>query len=143
MINFSVDQTGIPVSSRLSPERLQTLEHVVNKHLPTDVSGQVNVGFVTDEEIRRLNRMYRNKDTVTDVLSFSYLEDAGMHASALGDVVISYEQAVRQAEAGDVELEVVDLLVHGILHVFGYDHETPEDAERMFPLQDRIVNEIL
>ncbi len=61
----------------------------------------------------------------------------------LGDVLISYPQAVRQAEEGDVELEIADLFVHGVLHILGYDHEVAEDADVMFPLQDKLVAEIL
>jgi probable rRNA maturation factor len=58
-------------------------------------------------------------------------------------VLISYPQAERQAEDGDIELELADLLVHGILHLMGHDHERAEDADKMFPLQDAIVAEIL
>jgi len=109
---------------------------------PNAPSGEMGLAFVYDEEIQRLNRMYRNKDAVTDVLSWSYFEeDPG--SETLGDIVISYDQAKRQSNDGDVELEVVDLIVHGMLHVLGYDHELPEEAGEMFPLQDKIVAEIL
>ena len=84
--------------------------------------------------------MYRTKDAITDVLSFPS-GDAPIFGE-LGDVLICFPQAERQAQ-GDVQLELMDLLVHGILHVLGYDHEIPADAEVMFLLQDIIVHEVL
>ncbi len=136
MITFDVEQDLVPEKDQLALDRLLKVAHAFEKHLPKKVTGVVTVSFVNDTEIKRLNRMYREKDKVTDVLSFpsSDAEFSGY----LGDVIISYDQAVRQAE-GDLELELTDLLVHGILHVLNYDHEVPEDAEIMFPLQDAIV----
>ena len=140
MISFDVNQALVPAAHRLSRARLAKLASAFNKHV-SDQAGQVNLNFISDAEIRRLNRMYRGKDKVTDVLSFG----AGDRevSGQLGDVLISYPQAVRQAEDGDIELELADLLVHGILHLMGHDHEKAEDADRMFPLQDAIVAEIL
>ena len=88
-----------------------------------------------DEEIRRLNRDWRGKDRPTDVLSFPLQEGAFAGVGdALGDVVISLPTARRQAgENGFTLVEEVDrLLVHGILHLVGYDHEvSPREARRM------------
>ncbi|MFA5946222.1 MAG: rRNA maturation RNase YbeY [Patescibacteria group bacterium] len=137
MITFDLAQELIPAKHRFSSARLKKIAHAFEKQLKTAPEGVVSLSAVTDEEIRRLNRMYRQKDKVTDVLSFASPQ-ADM-SGYLGDVVISFEQAVRQAEDGDLELELTDLLVHGILHVLGYDHEQAEDAEVMFPLQDAIV----
>ena len=139
MITFEIEQDLVPKSSRLSGERLAAIAHAVSMREGADC-GTIGVSFVDDTEIQRLNRLYRNKDKVTDVLSFAsdYVEQTGH----LGDVIIDFAQAERQAE-GDIELELTDLLVHGILHVLGYDHEEPTDAERMFPLQDAIVADVL
>ncbi len=136
MITFDVVQSLIPAKSRFSKARLKTIAHAFDEQLPKPPTGVISLSIVKDEEIRRLNRMYREKDKVTDVLSFPSADDLSGY---LGDVVISYDQAVRQAEDGDIELELTDLLVHGILHVLGYDHELAKDAEEMFPLQDAIV----
>lgn len=141
MISFDVYQREVPAAHRFSRARLAKLSKALEKHVPANAVGKVDVSFISDTEIRRLNRMYRGKDKVTDVLSFT-APDRNI-SGQLGDVLISYEQAVRQAEDGDIELELADLLVHGILHLMGYDHERPEDADRMFPLQDAIVAEIL
>ena len=107
----------------------------------SDVEGTIGVSFVDDNEIRRLNRLYRQKDAVTDVLSFA--SDFAEQTRYLGDVVVSFDQAIRQSEAEDIELELVDLIVHGMLHILGYDHEKPDDAAVMFPLQDSLVANVL
>jgi probable rRNA maturation factor len=107
---------------------------------------ELSVSVVGDEEIRVLNRDYRGKDRATDVLSFSQLEGeevAGGDVVHVGDVVISLETAKRQAEAGDwsVEEELDRLLVHGLLHLLGYDHEgSEEDAEVMRAEERRLVS---
>lgn len=139
MISFDVDFGAFTESVPLSEVQLARIVRAFADHLP-GLSGEISVAFVDDAEIQRLNRMYRNLDKVTDVLSFAAGEGAG---GPLGDVIISAPQAIRQAETGDIELEFVDLLVHGVLHIIGHDHETAEDAARMFPLQDGIVAQAL
>jgi probable rRNA maturation factor len=141
MIGFDIYQQEVPATHRLSRARLAKLSKALTEHVPRYADGQVNVSFVSDQEIRRLNRMYRGKDSVTDVLSFGAGDKEV--SGQLGDVLISYPQAVRQAEDGDIELEIADLLVHGILHLMGYDHEQAADADEMFPLQDTIIAKIL
>ena len=98
-------------------------------------AAELSLSLVRDAEIRRLNRDYRGKDRPTDVLSFSLREGEFAEVStALGDVVISLESAARQAaEHGLTLAEETDrLLVHGILHLAGYDHEvSPREEQRM------------
>ena len=141
MITFDLEQSRVPAAHRLTGKRLARLAAALDRRLRTKPQGEVAISFVTDQEIRRLNRMYRAVDKVTDVLSFAAPE--GDLSGQLGDVLIAYDQAVRQAEDDDLELELADLVVHGILHILGYDHERVEDAERMFPLQDALVADIL
>lgn len=90
----------------------------------------VTVAFVSDRMMRELNRMWRHKRGTTDVLSFPAGQDEFEKAegATLGDVVISVEQAARQAEAHGLEFEeeVSQLILHGLLHLCGYDHETDE-----------------
>jgi probable rRNA maturation factor len=94
------------------------------------LSGAVSVLLTGDEEIRRLNREFRHKDKATDVLSFPAAE-IGSRARLAGDLAISVETAAREAEARghSLELELGTLLLHGVLHLAGYDHET--DAGEM------------
>jgi probable rRNA maturation factor len=90
--------------------------------------GEISVLLTTDKDIRRLNRTFRRKDKATDVLSFPAPEAMQGAPRAAGDLAISVETAARQAaEAGHslhAELEV--LLLHGVLHLAGYDHEADE-----------------
>jgi probable rRNA maturation factor len=94
---------------------------------PADGAG-VTVAFVSDRRMRELNRRWRGKRGTTDVLSFPAGQEEFERAegSTLGDVIISVEQAARQAaEHGlDFENEVEQLILHGLLHLCGYDHET-------------------
>lgn len=106
---------------------------------------ELSVALVGDDEMRRLNATYRHKDRTTDVLAFSQRE--GEHADAasalLGDVVISLPVATRQAsERGHpVARELAELLVHGILHLLGYDHErSPADARKMFARARQVMS---
>lgn len=97
---------------------------------------QVSVLLVGDRRIRELNRRWRGADRATDVLAFSQREGAGgaLHPELLGDVVISTAAAARQArEAGHSPAAELDLLlVHGILHLAGYEHEgDPAGARAM------------
>jgi probable rRNA maturation factor len=97
----------------------------------------LSVSIVTDETIRTLNREHRGKDKPTDVLSFPLLEERDERTPEverlLGDVVISADTARRQAEAygAPLQREVERLLVHGLLHVVGHDHERIGDRKRM------------
>jgi len=90
----------------------------------------VTVVFSNDEEIRGLNRVYRGKDKPTDVLSFSAGESFPPGEETLGDIIISIDTAAGQARKRrwSVEKEVRVLLIHGVLHLLGYDHET-DDGE--------------
>ena len=96
---------------------------------------ELSVLLVSDREIRRLNRSYRGLDRPTDVLSFAQREGcAGAPAGLLGDVVISVDTARRQAAARGAPLvqEGERLLIHGVLHLFGYEHErSAAEARRM------------
>lgn len=91
----------------------------------------VNLVVIDDREMRRLNRRYRGKDKPTDVLSFSY--EAGPGDAVVGDVYVSHETLARDARRLRVEAShlAVRIVVHGLLHVMGYDHESDADAARM------------
>ena len=89
------------------------------------------IAFVSDRKMRQLNNEFRGKDSTTDVLSFPFETDEfDVERDYLGDIVISLEQAQKQATENDLDLEteVKQLILHGILHLCGYDHET-DDGE--------------
>lgn len=98
---------------------------------------------VTDEEITELNRSYRGKESPTDVLSFSYYEEESFpgNEDLLGEIVISIDTAKKQAKEHKKTLqqEMQFLFVHGLLHLFGYDHEEEDEKKIMFDLQDEIL----
>ncbi|MBN2044117.1 MAG: rRNA maturation RNase YbeY [Anaerolineales bacterium] len=105
----------------------------------------LSLRITTDEEIQQLNKKYLGKDAPTDVLSFPIsFEDPETGAPYLGDIVISLPTATRQAESSGhaASEEIKLLLVHGILHLLGYDHTTPEDKSQMWALQNQILTQL-
>ena len=121
-----------------------------------DVS--VSINFVSDEEIQRLNREFRNIDKVTDVLSFPNLNkmpneklkkfrklaDFDTNLLFLGDIVISKKVAKKQAREYEHSLkrEVCFLALHGFLHLLGFDHIKEEDENIMTKLQSKVLSEV-
>jgi probable rRNA maturation factor len=98
--------------------------------------GELSLVIVDDAAIAEINRQYLHRPGPTNVISFAMREGqfAGVNPELLGDIVISAETARREAEAAGMPAEqrLVELLVHGVLHLFGYDHETPTaDAAAM------------
>jgi|SRR5690625_1864881 len=107
---------------------------------------EVSIMFVDNKKIQELNFRYRNKDKVTDVLSFAL--DLSNHEQKgiplpLGDIVISIEQAEKQAKEYQHSLkrELGFLTVHGFLHLLGYDHMDFKDEKKMFQRQKDILKE--
>ena len=106
---------------------LQDLSRVVEEAQKKSVT----IAFVSDRKMRELNKDFRAKDKTTDVLSFPFEADEfDPEKDFLGDIVISLEQARRQAAENNLTLdaEIKQLILHGILHLCGYDHETDDGA---------------
>jgi len=125
----------------------KVLEDLIQKAIveeDLDYEGEVSIMFVDDEEIHKLNKMHRDKDMPTDVLSFpqypSLKDDEEVDPYIiLGDVVISTETAMRQAESFGHSLmrEIGFLVVHSMFHLFGYDHDTEEHTKEMREKKNR------
>lgn len=98
-------------------------------------NSELSIAIVLDDEIAALNSEHRGKRSATDVLSFSLLEGehSDQRGKLLGDVVIGIETAARQARAAHraLDAELARLLIHGILHLLGWDHREPAEARRM------------
>ena len=121
----------------------------------TGVSSPVELGLVIagDDTVHELNRSYRNVDSTTDVIAFA-LSERGANAEAfitppddvihLGEVIISYPQAKRQAKEHrhPLEKELALLVAHGVLHLLGYDHELPEQGEKMRAMECKILDAV-
>ena len=101
---------------------------------------EISISFVEDEEIRGLNRDHLGRDRATNVLSFSMREGewSEVNANLLGDVVVSVDRALARSKrvGTDPTDEIAYLLIHGILHLTGYDHEGGADGRRMRKLQE-------
>ena len=103
---------------------------------------EVSLVFTDSETVQKLNRDYRGVDAPTDVLAFNMLPRQGDDFSFvlppdsithLGEIIVSYPQAVEQAkeQGHSVDKELALLIIHGILHLLGYDHEQPEEEAKM------------
>ncbi|UEX91085.1 rRNA maturation RNase YbeY [Staphylococcus ratti] len=108
---------------------------------------ELSVSFVDKAEIQAINRDYRDKDKVTDVISFAFEEDEtvfeGMDMPrVLGDIIICTDVALEQAKQYNhsFERELGFLALHGFLHLLGYDHMTEAEEKEMFKRQEEILN---
>jgi probable rRNA maturation factor len=106
-----------------------------------ETSAELGILFVGDQRMRGFNRLYRGKDRTTDVLAFAMREEPHSSEILLGDVVIAVPTAARQARQGQRSLdeELTALLVHGILHLCGYDHERSEKEARRMHRRERMI----
>ncbi len=128
----------------------RSLEEQASKVLAAEqvaLESELSVFVTDDETIQDLNRRFRDVDEPTDVLSFGMDEGPAVatppdSANQAGEIVISFPTALQQArDAGhDVELELLHLLTHGVLHVLGYDHETPDDARKMHAREELLLD---
>jgi probable rRNA maturation factor len=115
---------------------------------------EVSLVFTDSETVKQLNRDYRGVDEPTDVLAFSMLPQKGADSSfalppdgvtRLGEVIISYPQAVAQAkeQGHSPERELALLVIHGMLHLLGYDHEEPEEESEMREREKELLEKCL
>ena len=113
----------------------------------SQASYSVDILIVDIDNMREINRDTRGIDAPTDVLSFpsgELFEDGCNPFHTLGDIVIAYEKIFSQSSdyGHSLEREAAFLTVHAMLHLFGYDHKNTADEERMFGLQEEILNEM-
>lgn len=106
---------------------------------------EISVMLTDDAHIRDLNRTWRGKDKATNVLSFPAPEPPGSAAAGprhLGDIALAYETLAREADEESKPLahHFAHLVVHGVLHLFGYDHEVEAEAERMEDLEVKALS---
>jgi len=124
--------------------KIKEIIKFVIKEMGKDNS-ELSLVLCNNDYIHFYNKEYRNKDYPTDVLSFVDGERIGK-ITYLGDIIISIDKVKSQSEEYGVsfEEEFSRLLVHGILHLLGYDHETSEEDEKvMMSIQDKLVDEVL
>jgi probable rRNA maturation factor len=108
-------------------------------------SSEMTIVFTGNDQIREMNRKFAGEDKVTDVLSFpDGSTDPDSELRYLGDILIAIPVAREQAKARAIELqnEISLLIVHGTLHLLGYDHANPDDKSVMWDLQNKILKEL-
>ena len=135
----------------IDPHLSEGIENAIAKAIETEGAEgdfEVSVSFVTNEEIRELNRMYRNVDSETDVLSFpmdydEYEEDIE-ELIMLGDIIISTEKIIEQSQefGHSLEREMLYLTVHSVLHLLGYDHMEDNDKEEMRNIEKEVMKKL-
>jgi probable rRNA maturation factor len=146
-INVLIDKQ---FKSKLDVEWLQNVASQVLIAQYTETTVEMGILITSQDKVRQLNRAYRNLDEPTDVLAFYMLPELPAGETApesfatppdgvlhIGEVVISYPQAVAQAleSRHSVEREIAILIIHGVLHLLGYDHNDPE-AERLIKTRE-------
>lgn len=139
----------LQISENISPAlQLPVIERAAIETLSVmsaPESAELTIVLTDDDQIHQLNRDFLAEDGPTDVLAFpaDYI-DPDTDASYLGDVIISYERAVVQAQAGDhaLEHEIELLVVHGILHILGHDHADPQEKVRMWEAQAAVLHRL-
>ncbi|MGC3973257.1 MAG: rRNA maturation RNase YbeY [Nitrospira sp.] len=135
----------VVVGMRLTKRKLHlaSLRRLANRILESinESEAFLSLEIVGDDRMRRLNRTFRHRDKTTDVLAFATREGPGPPSALLGDVVISLPQAIRQARDHQrgIDHELVVLLIHGVLHLCGYDHERSEAEARRMARRERAV----
>ena len=138
-----IDVVNLQRKINIDNSAIRSFTETLSTSVP-DAAGRVfSVAFVNDGRMKQLNELFRGKSTTTDVLSFPYESDEfDPVKDNLGDIVISAEQAAKQAaENGlSLEAEIKQLILHGVLHLCGYDHETDngEMNARELELRDRL-----
>lgn len=140
-----------PFGSAVSAAWVRSIARQVLAAERPDEAVEASVVITDDATVRKLNRRYLDRDEPTDVLSFGLTdaEDPSFplppdEPPQIGEVVIAHPTAVRQAEeeGRGIEDELAHLLVHGILHLLGYDHEDPEDERTMRERESQILAEL-
>lgn len=128
----------------------QAIEEIVSI-IEIDYEIEVSLLITGDEKMRELNNAYRDSDQTTDVLAFAFQEDDGSEfplsyegVSQLGEVIISYPEANRQAmERGhSLSMEMMTLTIHGVLHLLGYDHGDADDEALMKAKENVIMDRL-
>lgn len=131
--------------SKINRQRLNDIAEFSISLATKEDNCSFSLRLTNNQGIRSFNRSFRVIDQATDVLSFPIgFDDPETGAFYLGDIVISLQMAQKQATQSNVTLqaELEMLMVHGILHLCGYDHDTPENYAMMSALQDDILQRV-
>lgn len=139
---FSYELIDIPESLNIPRAGIDAIFLSISHEVPLSQNGLINIAFIDDERMQWLNRVYRGKDSTTDVLSFHYFDDFSQMKSddVAGEIVLSHEKIISQAHmhAHTPEKETQILVLHGLLHILGFDHETDDEYRMMWKYEKKI-----
>ena len=110
------------------------------------IKGELEINIVDNKEIKKLNKIYRGINSPTDVLSFAWQEEKSLkNSNFLGQIYLSAKQIKIQSKEYKVseKEEFVRMLVHGLMHLIGFDHQKEREAKRMFQKQESYLKEII
>ena len=151
---FEIVYKGVEENKKYDEVIKKVLTKCFEEENLVDSKLYITVTLTTPENIRKINKEYRNIDRATDVLSFPMFEKDELeekiknndfdHEDVLGDLVISIEKVKEQAEeyGHSFERELSYMLVHGFYHLMGYDHIKEEDKRKMRPKEEKILNDL-
>ena len=134
--------TNFPISDSLEEKLNKALSYIFKEEGITDSS--INLKILTDEDIKELNKKFRNKNTTTNVLSFSNEDVSKSITGNLGDIAISYEFVKRESKEHKKNFDdhMIHMLVHGVYHILGFDHENNEMAAQMENKEIKLLKKI-
>lgn len=134
------------IASPLNPGQIQLAVEETLRQADAALDVDLAVVLTDDQELQRLNQEYLGIDAPTDVLSFpAGFVDPDSNQPYLGDILISLERAQQQADMNrqSIQQELRLLIVHGVLHLLGYDHAEEDEKERMWSMQEKIITHLV
>lgn len=143
IIQTSNRQEDFQIDDELTSDIEKSIRICLLQELNDD-NYEISLSFVSEAEIRKLNSDYRDKDSVTDVLSFPLDDDFAIQTNLLGDIIICCKRAIEQAKEYNhsIKREIVYLVVHSMFHLLGYDHIDESDKIIMRNKEKSALKEI-
>ena len=143
IIQISNRQDDFQIDDELTSDIEKSIRICLLQELNDD-NYEISLSFVSEAEIRKLNSDYRDKDSVTDVLSFPLDDDFAIQTNLLGDIIICCKRAIEQAKEYNhsIKREIVYLVVHSMFHLLGYDHIDESDRIIMRNKEKSTLKEI-
>ena len=143
IIQISNRQEDFQIDDELTSDIEKSIRICLLQELNDD-NYEISLSFVSESEIRKLNSDYRDKDSVTDVLSFPLDDDFAIQTNLLGDIIICCKRAIEQAKEYNhsIKREIVYLVVHSMFHLLGYDHIDESDRIVMRNKEKSALKEI-
>lgn len=143
IIQISNRQEDFQIDDELTSNIEKSIRICLLQELNDD-NFEISLSFVSEAEIKKLNSDYRDKDSVTDVLSFPLDDDFAIQTNLLGDIIICCKRAIEQAKEYNhsIKREIVYLVVHSMFHLLGYDHIDESDRIIMRNKEKSALKEI-